>query len=157
MHIAHFPSHLDQNITTQQTKNLRIGIVQARFNYEITSTLKNSCEQELITWGVKPKNIIDITVAGALELPFALQTLAQTDTFDVLIAIGCVIRGDTYHFEIVCDQSGAGIMNVSLKYDVPIINCVLTVNTMEQAIERQVIKGQEGAKTALEMALLDQI
>ena len=105
-------------------RDLRIGIVQARFNAALTDTLARSCLDELGTLGVTEENIRHVTVPGALEIPLALFALAESDDFDALIALGCIIRGETYHFELVANESGAAITRVSLDHGVPIANAV---------------------------------
>lgn len=133
---------------------LRIGIVQARFNEEVCEGLYQACINELIAQGVLEEDILYITVPGALEVPLALQMLAQTEEFDALIALGAVIRGETYHFELVSNESGAGITKVGLDFNMPIANAILTTENDEQAIERMSIKGAEAARVAIEMACL---
>ena len=134
--------------------DLKIGIVQARFNESITNTLFTSCRDELLALGVKSENIDHVTVPGALEVPVALQTLADTDQYDALVALGCIIRGETYHFELVANESGAGVTRLSLDYRLPIANAIITTENMEQAIARQVDKGRDAARVAVEMANL---
>ena len=134
--------------------DLKIGIVQARFNESITNTLFNSCRDELLKLGVKSDNIDHVTVPGALEVPIALQTLADTDQYDALVALGCIIRGETYHFELVANESGAGVTRLALDYRLPIANAIITTENMEQAIARQVDKGRDAAQVAVEMANL---
>jgi 6,7-dimethyl-8-ribityllumazine synthase len=133
---------------------LRIGIVQARFNEEVCEGLYQACINELLAQGVLNDDILYITVPGALEVPLALQMLAQTEEFDALIALGAVIRGETYHFELVSNESGAGITKVGLDFNMPIANAILTTENDEQAIERMTIKGAEAARVAIEMACL---
>lgn len=135
-------------------KKLYIGIVQARFNASITDTLFQACNAELQALGVQAKHIEHITVPGALEIPAALQALAEQDRYDALIALGCIIRGETYHFELVANESGAGVTRVSLDHQLPIANAILTVETFDQAVARQTEKGQDAAKVAVEMANL---
>ncbi len=135
-------------------QDLRIGIAQARFNRSITDRLTQACREELRAAGVQDRHVRHITVPGALELPIALAALAQTDDFDALIAIGCVIRGETYHFELVADQSGAGVMRVALDQDIPIANAILTVENEAQAWARAEEKGRDAARVAVEMANL---
>lgn len=135
-------------------KKLYIGIVQARFNASITDTLFQACYAELLTLGVLAKNIEHVTVPGALEVPVALQAMAEQNTFDALIALGCIIRGETYHFELVANESGAGVTRLSLDYKVPIANAIITVENEAQAIARQTDKGVDAAKVAVEMANL---
>jgi len=134
--------------------DLKIGIVQARFNESITNTLFNSCRDELLKLGVKSDNIDHVTVPGALEVPIALQTLADTDQYDALVALGCIIRGETYHFELVANESGAGVTRLALDYRLPIANAIITTENIEQAIARQVDKGRDAAQVAVEMANL---
>ena len=137
---------------------LSIGIVQARFNAELTAALAHACLAELAALGVAPDNIRHITVPGALEVPVALQAMAESDDFDALIALGCIIRGETYHFELVANESGAGISRVSLDHTLPVANAILTVQTEAQAWARADDKGRDAARVAVEMAnLLDEL
>lgn len=137
---------------------LHIGIVQARFNEGITNALAAACRSALIDLGVQEKHITHVIVPGALEVPMALQALAEQDEFDALIALGCIIRGETYHFELVANESGAGVSRVALDYQVPVANAILTTENLEQAIARQSEKGRDAAYVAVEMAnLLDQL
>lgn len=131
---------------------LRIGVVQARFNDAVCVALRESCLAELLELGVAEEDIFVCTVPGALEIPLALQKLAQTDEFDALVAIGCVIRGETYHFEVVSNESAAGIARVSLDFSIPIANAVLTTENDEQAEARAAEKGADAARVAVEMA-----
>ena len=133
-------------------KKLSIGIVQARFNEGITNALFAACHAELLALGVQAKNITHVTVPGALEVPVALQALAERDDFDALIALGCIIRGETYHFELVANESGASVSRLSLDYQIPIANAILTTENLEQAVARQTEKGQDAARVAVEMA-----
>ena len=135
-------------------KNLHIGVVQARFNEGITNALWDACHKELLALGVLEKHIRHVTVPGALEVATALQALAERDEFDALIALGCIIRGETYHFELVANESGAAVTRVGLDYQVPIANAILTTENVEQAVARQTEKGADAAKVAVEMALL---
>ena len=135
-------------------QDLRIGIVQARFNEDHCTALTHACITELIALGVAQEDIKLVTVPGALEIPFALQKMAQTGEFDGLVALGAVIRGETYHFELVSNESGAGITRVGLDYGIPIANGVLTCETDAQAEARVVEKGRDCARTAVEMANL---
>lgn len=130
---------------------LQIGIVMSRFNAWAGEGLLEACKAELFKLGVREDDITLMTVPGALEIPFALQRLASTDNYDALIAIGTVIRGETYHFELVSNESAAGIMQVSLDFDIPVANAVLTVETEEQARARLVEKGTDAARVAVEM------
>ena len=133
---------------------LSIGIVQARFNEGITNILAAACLQELDALGVKEKNITHVKVPGALEVPCALQALAETENFDALIALGCIIRGETYHFELVANESGAAVTRLALDYQLPIANAILTVENLAQAQARQEEKGRDAARVAVEMANL---
>lgn len=135
-------------------RKMRIGIVQARFNEDVTNALASACLDQLKALGVQDKNIKHITVAGALEVPLALQAMAVSDEFDALVALGCIIRGETYHFELVANESGAGVTRVSLDNDMPIANAILTTEDMAQAVARQTDKGRDAATVAVEMAKL---
>ncbi len=144
--------------TILQGQGLRIGIVQGRFNAEVGVGLLKSCNAALLANGVDDADITVATVPGALEIPLTLQRMAQTKKFDALIALGAVIRGETYHFEIVSNESAAGITQVQLDTGVPIANGVLTTDTDAQALARIAEKGADCAKAAIEMAnLLKQI
>ena len=137
-------------------RKFHIGLVQARFNETITNALADACKAELIALGVQVKNIHHITVPGALEVPVALQALARQEKYDALIALGCIIRGETYHFELVANESGAGVSRVALDYQLPVANAILTVETLAQAVARQTVNGREAARVAVEMIhLLD--
>ena len=139
-------------------KKLRIGIVQARFNESITNTLAESAIGELKALGVQAEHITRVLVPGALEVPVALQAMAETDRYDALIALGCIIRGETYHFELVANESGAGVSRVSLDYQLPIANAIITTENLAQTEARQVEKGVDAARVAVEMAnLLDEL
>ena len=133
---------------------LHIGIVQARFNEGITNALAEACRSALQDLGVAPENITHVFVPGALEVPLALQALAERDEFDALIALGCIIRGETYHFELVANESGAGVTRVALDFQIPIANAIITTENEEQAIARQTEKGRDAAIVAVEMANL---
>ena len=137
---------------------LSIGIVQARFNADLTGKLAEACLAELAALGVTPDNIRHVTVPGALEVPVALQALAETEDFDALIALACIIRGETYHFELVANESGAGVSRVALDNTLPVANAILTVENEAQAWARAEDKGRDAARVAVEMAnLLDQL
>jgi len=137
---------------------LHIGIVQARFNESITNSLASACKAELAALGVPDNGIVHVLVPGALEVPLALQALAEQEKFDALIALGCIIRGETYHFELVANESGAGVSRVALDYQLPVANAILTTENLDQAIARQTDKGRDAARVAVEMAnLLDEI
>ena len=133
-------------------KKLSIGIVQARFNEGITDALYNACHAELLALGVQEKNITHVKVPGALEVPVALQAMAERDDFDALIALGCIIRGETYHFELVANESGSAVTRLALDYQVPIANAILTTENLAQAVARQEEKGRDAARVAVEMA-----
>ncbi|MDI1259803.1 6,7-dimethyl-8-ribityllumazine synthase [Aquabacterium sp.] len=139
-------------------RELRIGIVQARFNHDLTGRLAEVCINELVALGVVAKHIQHVTVPGALEVPTALQAMADSERFDALIALGCIIRGETYHFELVANESGAGVTRVSLDHHLPIANAILTVEDQAQAEARVEEKGRDAARVAVEMAnLLDDL
>lgn len=137
-------------------RHLRIGVVQARFNEGVTNALRDACLAELAALGVPPEHVVHVTVPGALEVPLALQAMARNSDrrFDALVALGCIVRGETYHFELVANESGAGVTRVSLDNAVPIANAILTTENMPQAVVRQVEKGRDAARVAVEMALL---
>ena len=139
-------------------QKLTIGMVQARFNAGITDALATACKAELLALGVPEKHITLVQVPGALEIPVALLAMAETLKFDALIALGCIIRGETYHFELVANESGAGVSRVALDCQVPIANAILTTENMDQAVARQTDKGRDAARVAVEMAnLLEEI
>jgi len=149
---------LDSTSSRMNGKNLIIGIVQARFNTPVTSALALACKTELMHLGVAEKNIDLVQVPGALEIPVALLALAEKMKYDALVALGCIIRGETYHFELVAQESGAGVSRVALDYQLPIANAILTTENMQQAIARQIEKGRAAARVAVEMAnLLEKI
>lgn len=133
---------------------LRIGIVRARFNTPVGEGMQSACIDELGKLGVVADRIELYSVPGALELPLVLQRLARTGRFDALVAMGAVIRGDTYHFEIVSNEMAAGITRVQLDEGIPIANGVLTTDTDEQAEVRIDVKGRDCALAAVEMANL---
>ena len=135
-------------------EGLRIGIVRARFNDALTAKLASACMAELDRLDVDPGDIKHVVVPGALEISIALKAMAESGDFDALVALGCVIRGETYHFELVANESGAGITRVALDHGVPIANAVLTVETEEQAWARAEDKGRDAARVAVEMANL---
>jgi 6,7-dimethyl-8-ribityllumazine synthase len=135
-------------------EGLRIGIVRARFNEPITQRLAETCIAELTALGVAARDIVHLTVPGALEVPVVLKALADDGDYDALIALGCIIRGETYHFELVANESGAGVTRVGMDYHVPIVNAILTTENLEQAVARQTDKGRDAARVAVEMALL---
>lgn len=135
-------------------EDLRIAIVQARFNAAITDRMAQACQAELGRLGVQARHIRHVTVPGALEVPVALEALAKLDDYDALVAIGCVIRGETYHFELVANESGAGVTRVALDHGVPVANAILTVENEAQAWARAEEKGRDAAQVAVEMANL---
>jgi 6,7-dimethyl-8-ribityllumazine synthase len=137
---------------------MRVAIVWSRFNEEIVRALVTACDRQLVELGVAADHIDAVSVPGALEIPLALQALALerrgfgTLRYDALVALGAVIRGETYHFEIVANESARGILDVQLETGIPIANGVLTTSTDDQAKERAPIKGAEAARVAVEMA-----
>ena len=144
--------------TTLNGEGLRIGIVQARFNDALTGALAEACRAELQALGVAVQDIRHLQVPGALEIPLALKALAETEEHDALIALGCIIRGETYHFELVANESGAGVTRVALDHLLPVANAILTVENEAQAWARAADKGRDAARVAVEMAnLMEQI
>jgi 6,7-dimethyl-8-ribityllumazine synthase len=133
---------------------LRVGIVQSRFNGWAGEALLAACMAELLRLGVDEDDVTHVTVPGALEVPIALSKLAQAQDYDALIALGCVIRGDTFHFEVVATESARGISRVALEHGVPVANAVLTTDNEAQARDRIDEKGREAARVAVEMANL---
>lgn len=133
---------------------LRVGIVQSRFNDALTGTLASACLAELAALGVQPAHVVHLHVPGALEIPVALKALAATGRYDALVALGCIVRGETYHFELVANESGAGVTRVSLDHGLPVANAILTVENEAQAWARAEDKGRDAARVAVEMALL---
>jgi 6,7-dimethyl-8-ribityllumazine synthase len=137
---------------------LRIGIVWSRFNEEIVRELLTACDKQLVELGVRAVDIDVVSVPGALEIPLVLQAMALERRgiagrrYDALVALGAVVRGETYHFEIVANESARGILDVQLETGVPIANGVLTSDTEEQARVRAAVKGAESARVAVEMA-----
>ena len=147
---------LSATLTDMDGSKLHIGIVQARFNLDITNALAQACLTELKSLNIPFDNIHLVQVPGALEVPVALQALAQTQRFDALIALGCIIRGETYHFELVANESGSAITQLALDHGLPIANAILTTENLPQAVARQTDKGRDAARVAVEMALLIQ-
>jgi 6,7-dimethyl-8-ribityllumazine synthase len=135
-------------------EGLRIAIVRARFNDALTQALEQACLAELKSLGVAEKHVVRCTVPGALEIPVALKALADRGEHDALIALGCIIRGETYHFELVANESGAGVSRVSLDHQLPVANAILTVENEAQAWVRAEPKGRDAARVAVEMANL---
>ena len=135
-------------------EGLRIGVVMSRFNPSVGEGLLSSCTAALLKHGVAPADVVITTVPGALEVPLVLQRMAQTGRYDALIALGAVIRGETYHFEIVSNESSSGISSVQLDTGVPIANGILTTENDDQALARMMEKGADCAVAAIEMANL---
>jgi 6,7-dimethyl-8-ribityllumazine synthase len=133
---------------------MQIGIVLSRFNSDIGDGLLSACKTELLKLGVASEAITIATVPGALETPLLLQHMALSERFDALIALGAIIRGETYHFEVVANESARGISEVQLNTGIPVANAVLTTEDDDQAIARMHIKGAEAAQVAVEMANL---
>lgn len=133
---------------------LRIGIVQSRFNPEVCEGLLAACRASLTRHGVREEDITLATVPGALEIPLVLLQMAESEKFDALIALGAVIRGDTYHFEVVANESARCVNEVQLACGVPVANAILTTDTDEQAVVRMSVKGGEAGEVAIEMANL---
>ncbi len=135
-------------------EGLHIGIVRARFNEEIGLAQQEACLEELIRLGVDPQDITVFSVPGALEVGVAVIQMAETTEFDALIVLGAVVRGETYHFEVVSNESAAAIARVSIGTGLPIANGILTVENEEQAHARTAEKGRDCAQAAIEMANL---
>jgi 6,7-dimethyl-8-ribityllumazine synthase len=134
--------------TAPLDSRMRLGVVHSRFNAEICDLLVASARAEIERLGAESHFV---SVAGALEIPIALQWLAQSGRFDALVAIGAVIRGDTYHFEVVANESARGVMDVALEFGIPVANGILTTDDEAQARSRK-DKGAEAVRTAHEMA-----
>lgn len=141
--------------------SLRVGIVVSRWNTDITSSLRRGAERVLIACGVHESNIVIAEVPGAFEIPLACAQLAASNAVDGIIALGCVIKGDTAHFEYVSDSAMQGIREVSLQYLLPVTCGILTTYTIEQALQRagddEDNKGSEAALTAIEMIQLQKL
>ena len=146
--------NIDSYQADLKPNGVRVAIVVARWNKPICDGLLQGATDELARLGLPEDDILIVSVAGALEIPLALHKLAALGSFDALIALGAVIRGDTYHFEIVSNEMAAGITRVGLDFAIPIANGVLTCNTDEQALARMLDKGRDCAQVALEMANL---
>lgn len=142
---------LDPNL---DGKGLRIGIVLSRFNQDVGEGLLSACTAALAKQGVRASDVLIVTVPGALEVPLALQKLANTGKYDALIALGAVIRGETYHFEVVANESASGITTVALDSGVPVANGILATNDDDEALARMSQKGADCALVAIEMANL---
>ena len=145
---------IDQISPDLDGTGLRVGIVQARFNEWAGQALAQACVDELLQLGVDEDDITRVTVPGALEVPLTLARLADAGDFDALIALGCVIRGDTYHFEVVANESASGLTRVALDTGVPVVNGILTTDDEEQARVRVNDKGRDAARVAVEMGNL---
>ncbi len=135
-------------------RGLRIGIVLSRFNSDIGDGLLSACKAELSKLGVADENITVATVPGALETPLVLHHMADSQQYDALIALGAIIRGETYHFEVVANESARGISEVQMNTGIPVANAVLTTEDDDQALARMSIKGAEAAAVAIEMVNL---
>ena len=141
-------------LSKKDIKSLNVGIVYSRFNEPVVKELLNSCVDQLILEGIDENHILKKEVPGALEIPMMINAYATKKKFDVLIGVGAVIRGETYHFEVVSDQSANGLMQVQLRHNIPVINAIITTNSGKEAFARTKIKGKEAAAGAIEMALL---
>jgi len=141
-------------LSKKDIKSLNVGIVYSRFNEPVVKELLNSCLDHLKLEGIDENHILKKEVPGALEIPMMINAYATKKKFDVLIGVGAVIRGETYHFEVVSDQSANGLMQVQLRHNIPVINAIITTNSGEEAFARTKIKGKEAAAGAIEMALL---
>ena len=141
-------------LSKKDIKSLNVGIVYSRFNEPVVKELLYSCVDQLILEGIDENHILKKEVPGALEIPMIINAYATKKKFDVLIGVGAVIRGETYHFEVVSDQSANGLMQVQLRHNIPVINAIITTNSGEEAFARTKIKGKEAAAGAIEMALL---
>jgi len=145
-------------VPSARGEHLRVGIVVSRFNEDIGEALLASALRALGDVGVEADSIVVASVPGALEAPLALQRMAQTGDYDALVALGAVVRGETYHFEIVANESAAGVASVQLEFGIPVGNGILTTDTDEQGRARAEAKGHDAALAAVEMAnLLDAI
>lgn len=135
-------------------RGLRIGIVLSRFNSDIGDGLLSACKAELSKLGVADEDVTVATVPGALETPLVLHHMAGSRQYDALIALGAIIRGETYHFEVVANESARGISEVQLNTGIPVANAVLTTEDDDQALARMSVKGAEAAAVAIEMVNL---
>jgi len=139
-------------------RGLRIAVVQARFNVEVTDRIARACIDELARLGGGEDDITHVRVPGALEIGVALNAIADGDEHDALIAVGCVLRGETYHFELVANESGAAVTRVAIDHGIAVANAILTCDTPAQADARAEEKGRDAARAAVEMAnLLDEL
>ena len=153
-------SNYDKN-TIPSAKNFRFGIVVSEWNPEITQGLFSGAEKALLDCGALPNNIIRWDVPGSFELVYGAKKMIETQNLDSIIVIGCVIKGETMHFEFVCDGVTQGVKDLNIKYDVPVIFCLLTDNNEQQSIDRSGgihgNKGTEAAIAALKMANLKRL
>ena len=150
--------YINQDALSKLNAPVKIAIVRSRFNQKITQLSFDACNTQLLNYGLTSDQITEIAVPGALEIGYALKTFAlKKPSFDALIAIGCIIRGETYHFDLVANESASSITRISLDHHIPIINAILTVESKEQAWERAKIKGSEAAHGAIEMALFKRL
>ena len=141
-------------MSMEDIQNLKIGVVYSRFNEPVVREILDSCVDQLVFKGIKKNHILQKEVPGALEIPVLVNAYAATKKYDVLIGVGAVIRGETYHFEVVSDQSANGLMQAQMNNNIPIINAIITTNSSDEAFARTKIKGKEAANGAIEMALL---
>lgn len=141
-------------MSIEDIQNLKIGVVYSRFNEAAVREILKSCVDQLVFKGIKKNHILQKEVPGALEIPVLINAYAATKKYDVLIGVGAVIRGETYHFEVVSDQSANGLMQAQMNNNIPIINAIITTNSSDEAFARTKIKGKEAANGAIEMALL---
>jgi 6,7-dimethyl-8-ribityllumazine synthase len=137
---------------------MKFGIVVSEWNQDITGAMSDSAIETLIRHGASKNDIVVRSVPGSFELPLGAKWLAESEDFDAIICIGCVIQGETRHFEFICQSVSQGIMQLNLNTGIPVVFCVLTVNTREQAMDRaggkHGNKGDEAAVTAIKMAAL---
>ena len=149
----HLDSTNNQNVPSGEGK--LVAIVRAEWNHEITSKLAKGAKNTLIKHGVNPEGIIELDVPGAVELTFGAKSMHEQHEPDAVIVIGCVIQGETKHFDYVCQSVTYGITELNLSYDAPTIFCVLTDNILEQSLARSGgehgNKGVEAAVAALKM------
>ncbi|WP_273428997.1 6,7-dimethyl-8-ribityllumazine synthase [Chitinibacter tainanensis] len=148
------PAGIQQIAPNLNGQGMKIGVVMSRFNTPVCEGLRDNCLDELVKLGVAPADIVLGSVAGALEIPVVLQKMANSGRYDALIALGAIIRGETYHFELVANESGAGVTRITLDSKMPIANCILTTENDEQAEVRVVEKAREAARVAVETANL---
>ena len=147
-----------QALDEKDGEGLKVGIVIAQFNKSVADSMHLACVDQLVTLGVRPGDIANVEVPGALEIPIVLDAMAKAGNFDTLVALGSVIRGETYHFEIVANESARGILEVQLNSGTPIANGILTCENIDQVLERMEQKSKECANVAVGMvSLLDKI